>query len=421
MKKRHVWPEGHWNWPIKVTHKHGVRSGQILWVGGQVDLSSRGEVLNAGNLSAQIPKCMASFDRVLQELGSGADDLVKLLCFYVNDGSIDEQRFLESIAKTLPPGARPAVTAIPLPYLAYPGMLVEIEGYAMRGTDDRQLPRSFATGDGLSPLPEPFVQGLRCGKMIFVSAQTPVDAGGRLLKPNDILAQTQQVMRQIARVLSSFGADFNDVVKINRWYVGRGTVADFEPAALACAAHFSEPGPAATGIPLPRHALDGHRIKIEVVAMRGEDGTYLPRRHAWPPSLWDWHVHLPYKHGLKCHDMIFLGGQVSLDKEGRAVHPGNLTAQTRQAMTHIGTILNDLGADYSDVCKVLAFYQGSSSEDDLHSNLSIRSSFFKDPGPATTGVPLPALAYPQMMIEIDIFAMAEPDGASLPKPPRAPC
>jgi enamine deaminase RidA (YjgF/YER057c/UK114 family) len=110
--------------------------------------------------------------------------------------------------------------------------------------------------------------------------------------------------------------------------------------------------------------------------------------------------------------MIFLGGQVSLDKQGRTVHPGSLTAQTREAMTHIGTILGDLGAGYGDVCKVLALYQGSASGDELHSNLSIRSSFFKEPGPATTGVPLPALAYPDMMIEIDIFAMAEPDAAS---------
>jgi enamine deaminase RidA (YjgF/YER057c/UK114 family) len=410
VKKRHVWPKGHWNWPIKVTHKHGVRCGDMLWVGGQVDLTSAGEVRNAGDLAAQIPNCITNFGRVLEDLGSGLPDLVKLLCFYVNDGSLDEQAFLASVAAALPGTARPAVTAVPVPYLAYPGMLVEIEGYAMRGSSDRPLPRTVVdSGAGLSPLPEPFVQGLRCGKMIFVSAQTPVDGAGKLHKPNDILAQTEQVMRQIGRVLGSFGASFGDVVKLNRWYVGHGTIADFEPAALACAAHFSEPGPAATGIPLPRHALPGHLLKIEVVAMRGEDGSYLPRRYAWPESLWDWTVHLPYKHGVKCHDMIFLGGQVSLDKQGRAVHPGNLTAQTRQAMTHIGAILRELGAGYDDVCKVTAMYQGSSSEDDLHKNLSIRSSYFSDPGPATTGVPLPVLAYPEMAIEIDVFAMAEPD------------
>ncbi|MFO0990611.1 MAG: RidA family protein [Hyphomicrobiales bacterium] len=409
MEKQHAWPEGHWDWPIKVSHKHGVRSGEMMWVGGQVDLSSSGEVRHAGDMAKQIPHCIESFDRVLRDLGGDLTDLVKLLCFYVNDGSIEETAFLAMVAKALPEGAKPAVTAVPVPYLAYPGMVVEIEGYAMRKADGCKLARTYAPLSSSSPLPQPFVQGLRAGKMIFVSAQSPVDPQGKVLLAGDIVGQTKQVMRQIGDVLSSFGASFDDVVKVNRWYVGQGTVEDFEPAALACAAHFKEPGPAATGIPLPRHARAGQQIKIEVVAMLGEDGQPLPRRHVWPESLWDWTVHLPYKHGLKCHDMIFLGGQVSLDKQGNAVKPGNLAAQARQAMIHIGTILNELGASYDDVCKVIAMYEGRCGGDDLHANLSIRSSFFKEPGPATTGIPLPKLAYPGMVIEIDVFAMTEPD------------
>ena len=413
MKKRHAWPDGHWDWPIKVSHKHGVRAGDMLWVGGQVDLTSTGEVRNVGDMAAQIPNCIQSFGRVLEELGGDLTDLVKLLCFYVNDGNGDETAFLKAIAKALPPGAKPAVTAVPVPYLAYPGMMVEIEGYAMRKPDGAKLARTYAPAAGLSPLPEPFVQGLRSGKMIFVSAQSPIDADGKVMLAGDIVGQTKQVMRQVGTTLASFGASFDDVVKINRWYVGQGTVEDFEPAALACAAHFSEPGPAATGIPLPRHARPGQQIKIEVVAMLDQDGKRLPRRHVWPESLWDWTVHLPYKHGLKCHDTIFLGGQVSLDKQGRAVEPGNLAAQARQAMVHIGTILNELGASYDDVCKVIAMYEGRCGGDDLHANLAIRSSFFSEPGPATTGIPLPKLAYPGMVIEIDVFAMVTPDRAKL--------
>ena len=176
-----------------------------------------------------------------------------------------------------------------------------------------------------------------------MSAQSPIDATGKVLHPGDIVAQTRQVTRQVGEVLAEFGADYDDVVKLNRWYAGDVGIADFEPAALACAAHFREPGPAATGIPLPRHADEAVKVKVAVVAMLGEDGRRLPRRHAWPESLWDWHVHLPYKHGLHCEEMIFLGGQVSLDKRGRAVHPNDLSAQTHQAMVHIGTILRELG------------------------------------------------------------------------------
>jgi hypothetical protein len=41
--------------------------------------------------------------------------------------------------------------------------------------------------------------------------------------------------------------------------------------------------------------------------------------------------------------------------------------------------------------------------------MCIRSGFFEAPGPASTNIALPVLAYPGMIIEIDAFAMTEPD------------
>ncbi len=319
MKKRHAWPKGHWNWPIKVSHKHGVRCGQMIWVGGQVDLTSEGVVCHPGDLAGQTSAVMANFAQVLKELDASLGDLVKLLCFYVNDGSVDETRFLEMVAASLPAEAKPAITAIPVPYLAYPDMVVEIEGYAMLGENNARLARSYALATGLSPLPGHFAQGLRCGKMIYVSAQSPVDAKGGILHPGKIVDQTKQVMGQIGRALTHFGASFNDVVKVNRWYVGHGTVEDFEPAALACAAHFSEPGPAATGIPIPAHARQGQQIKIEAVAMLGEDGQHLPRRHSWPelPVGLDHPPSLQARPQMRGHDFPRRAGLAEQEGPGR--------------------------------------------------------------------------------------------------------
>ena len=407
MKKQHCWPEGHWNWPIKVSHKHGVRCGEMIWVGGQVDLTPQGEVRNKGDLATQTKNVMANFARVLEGLSCDLQDLVFLQCFYVNDGSVDEAEFLKMVAACLPEGSRPAVNAVPIPWLAYDGMLVEIEGYAMRRENGERTMRTYAPDDLCSPLPRPFATALRSGKMIFVSSQYPRDTSGKLLHKGSMAEQTKAVMAHVGKALKHFGAGYDDTVKINRWYAGGVGIADFEAGAVTCAAHFSEPGPAATGVPVPRHADPDVLIKIGVIAMLGEDGRRLPRKHVWPDSLWDWHVHLPYKHGLKCEEMIFLGGQVSLNKKGEAVNPGDLTAQTHQAMAHIGTILKELGADYEDVCKGMTVYKGDCGPEALNANLPVRASYFKDPGPATTGVPLPALAYDAMVIEIDIYAMKE--------------
>ncbi len=408
MKKQFSWPEQHWNWPIRICHQHGVRAGSMIWVGGQVDLNERGEVQNPFNISAQTVNAMRYFERVLEDLDCDLADLVSLTCFYVNDGSASETDFLQDVARCLPMSCRTTVTAIPVPYLAYEGLMVEIEGIAMRSESGERTMRTYASTETLDYLPKPFVEGLRSGKMIFVSGQLPLNDEHEIACEGDIVGQTQLVASRIASVLSQFGAGFDDIVKINRWYAGGAGIADFEAAAVAFANNFREPGPAATGVPIPRHADESVLIKIAAIAMLGEDGAHLPRTHSWPPGLWDWHVHLPYKHGLKCDGMIFLGGQVSLDSRGQAVHPDDLGAQTHQAMQHIGTLLNDLGANYADVCKILAVYQGDCGAADLNSNLPIRASYFSTVGPASTGVPLPVLAYESMVIEIDAYAMINP-------------
>ncbi|MGB5330704.1 MAG: RidA family protein [Gammaproteobacteria bacterium] len=409
MQKQHSWPEGHWNWPIKLTHKHGLRCGDMIWVGGQVNLTSEGVVLNTHDLATQTAAVVQNIASVLNEFGAGFTDLVYLNAFYVNDGSVDENEFLNMIANSLPAGTRTAITPIPVAYLAYDGMVVEIEAYAMRGTNGETMERSYAPETASGTRPDKFCTALRCGKMIFTSAQSALNSSGNLQGKGSIVKQSRILSSNLKRALNHFGADFDDVVKTNRWYCGGEGIEDFEPAALEFAANFTEPGPAATGIPIPLHANPDELVRIAVIAMIGENGERLPRRHVWPDSLWDWHVHLPYKHGLKCDNMIFLGGQVSLNKKGQAVYPEDLTAQTHQALAHIKTILNELGADYRDVCKIMTVYKGACGAEALNNNLPIRSSYFDDPGPATTGVPLPVLAYEGMCIEIDIYAMAEPD------------
>ena len=180
MKKQHCWPEGHWNWPgIDICHKQGVRCGELIWVGGQVDLTPEGVVCNPGNLGTQTNNVMVNFERVLDGLDCDFQDLVTLLCFYVNDGSMPEAEFLKLVGACLPEGSRPAVNAVPVPYLAYDGLLVEIEGYAMRREDGGRTEKSYAPDTSFSPLQAPFCQAVRSGKMIFVSAQYPIRRRGQ--------------------------------------------------------------------------------------------------------------------------------------------------------------------------------------------------------------------------------------------------
>jgi enamine deaminase RidA (YjgF/YER057c/UK114 family) len=404
--RAHSWPEGHWDWPIHVSHKHGIRCGEMIFVGGQVDLDSRGTVLHPGDIETQTAAAMANLDKVLRGVGADLGDLVKLTVFYQNDGSNDEQRFMANVARQLPtdmPG--PAITAVPLPALAYPGMRVEIEAVAMRGIDGRRLERQTVALRGAAPLPRPLSHGIRCGEMIFVSGLSATDESGAVIAGGDMVRQSQIVMDRIGEVLHGFGAAHADAVKISSYCVGVGPVADREGAARVRARYFDEPGPAMTGIPLPHHALPGLMTRSEVTAMLGKDRRRLPRVHVSPEGHWGWPIHLPYKHGVRCGPMIYLGGQVALNLKGEVIAPGDLVAQTGIAMENIRRVLAGFGAGFDDVVKVTTFYQGGASADQLHKNLSVRSACFTEPGPGTTGVPLPFHAQEKMTIEIEAVAM----------------
>ena len=403
-------PQGTWTDRVSDRFRGGVRSGEMVWLAGQIDAGPHADIRHPGDRAAQVAGAVTNLGAALEGLGCDLTDLVKLLCFYIDDGTGDAS-VLAELASALPSDAHPAVSTVPVPYLAAPAALVLVEGYAMRAEDGTRLARTYAYAADLSPLPDRFASALRCGRMLFVSAQHP--HADPVMGELGIVAQTGEVMARIGAALTALGAGYDDVVKINRWYLGHGKVEDFEPAALACASHFSEPGPAATGIPVPR-LPPGHAVRIEVVAMLDLDGSRLPRRHVWPESLWDWTVHLPYKHGLKCHDMIFLGGQVSLDKHGQALHPDDLPEQIAQAMVHIGTILGELGAGYDDICKLTTAYQGATDLEGLRTGLDARGSWLEAAQPATSDLALPVLAYPAMIVEIDAFAMADPDPSDAP-------
>jgi len=410
MEKQGRLSKNNWSSLIRSNQRNGFGYGSMVLVGGQTDLSTEGQVQNPGDRLVQTVNAMQHCEQKLQSFDCELSDLVSLSFFYVNDGSVDEAGYLQDIAHRLPENCRTTITAVPVPCLAFDGLMVEIEGCAMRRENGTPPARTHVDAENSTLLPPPFVDGLRSDNMNYASGKHSINDAKPGEYRADIVGQTQIVANRIGHVLRQLGADFDDVVKINRWYVGSAGITDFEAAALTFAKNFNEPGPAATGIPIPRHADENVLIKIAVVAMLGQDGGRLPRTYSWPTSLWDWHVHLPYQHGVRCNGMIFLGGQVSLDKRGQALHPDGLSAQAHQAMQHIGTLLRDLGMDYPDVCKVMIFYKVGCGAADFNRVMAICSSYFPSSRPVLAGVPLPELAYESMDIEIDIYAMlSEPE------------
>ncbi|WP_299945140.1 RidA family protein [uncultured Ruegeria sp.] len=402
MARQYSFPDGHWDWPVKLTHHHAVRAGELIFTGGQVDLDAQGNVRNIGDLPTQCANAMAYMATLLQDLDVDFDDLVRLVVYYVGDAA-DESGLMDQLAQIIGVKAQPVISMINMPELCYPDMLIEIEGVAMRGSDGTRTQRQCLRLDDMPPVPPAFSHVVRAGNMVFTGEVSALTPQGTVASPEDVPTQTAQTMERLGRALAAVGADFADVVKLNTFYKDDLLGSDWDRSARLRAEYFADPGPAATGIPVPWFAQDGLTVKIAATAICSTE----TKRFSWPEGHWTWTAPLPYKHGNLCDNVIHIGGQVALDSGANVVHPGDMVAQTRVAMDNLSRVLAEFGATLDNIVKVTTFYQGNASAEALHENLLIRSGSYSAPGPATTGIPVPALIYKDMVIEIEAIAILD--------------
>jgi enamine deaminase RidA (YjgF/YER057c/UK114 family) len=409
-KRNYSWPEGHWDWYQHLAFKHGIRVGDMAFVGGQVDKSSTGEPLHSYDLAAQTAVVIRHIDTVLRGFGVGLANVVKLVAFYATDGNVDEHAFLADIGQHVlacsgaPDGAGPAITLVPLPCLALPGMMVEIEAIAMLGTDGEQLTRTIANPAELAPLPPPFSHGVRCRDHIWTSAQSSWLPDGSLQHSADLVGQTAVALEHVACTLAALGAELDDTVALHTWYRGDGTRATWEPAARKRAEYFTTPGPTTSALSTPSLPR-GEMTRVDAWAIRGADGSRLARTSTPFHAPWQWPASLPNVLGLQCGALVFVGQQVALDAAGHALAPGHLMEQTRRVMEATRTVLASFGLTLDDMVKQNSFYQGAADPATIVSNQRYRSSFYTEPAGASTGVPVPFLPLEDLLVSVETVAM----------------
>ena len=99
--------------------------------------------------------------------------------------------------------------------------------------------------------------------------------------------------------------------------------------------------------------------------------------------------------------VIFVAGQIPWNADGQTVCKGDISGQTRQVFTNIGTVLAEAGATLDDVVKITIFSADIRYRDAIN---QIRTETFKEPYPASTQVAVTSLVDPEWMVEIEAVA-----------------
>jgi enamine deaminase RidA (YjgF/YER057c/UK114 family) len=103
--------------------------------------------------------------------------------------------------------------------------------------------------------------------------------------------------------------------------------------------------------------------------------------------------------------MVFISGQVAMDKEGHLVGKGDLHAQTKQVFENLKTALTAAGATFDDVVKITWYVKGYNPSL-LPTLRDVRDEYVrKEAPPTSTLVGVTSLFQEDYLLEVDAVAV----------------
>jgi 2-iminobutanoate/2-iminopropanoate deaminase len=110
--------------------------------------------------------------------------------------------------------------------------------------------------------------------------------------------------------------------------------------------------------------------------------------------------------GWKAGGLLFLSGQAAIDEQGAIVGVGDFDAQLEATFAAIDRVLAAGGSDRSRIIKVTIYLTDMAN---FPAIVEARRRYFTPPWPADTVVEVRALALPELLLEIDVIALASED------------
>jgi len=342
-----------------------------------------------GDLLAQMRLAYAKIAAILQAAGLSLRHVVRAVEYVSVEGLTDYPPTADlrrELFEAHPPVTSPVVVKRPI----QPTALIEIEVIASR--EGRILVDAAPAMDA--------VQGpLACqvGDVVYLAAEFPYPAGdNEIAAPGDIVGQARQIYENAGRLLQAAGLGWEHVVK---------TVEFLTPAGLD---RYRETGsvrreylgprfPAATGIIMPRLLHPDALLQIDFVASRQPKELINPG--------WSRYDRVTYVPGVKAGNLLCLSGQGAVNPETGAVgHVGDIVGQTRYIYSTLMQVLQAAGVGPEAVVKTIDFVTPAALPR-YRETAHVRREFFQPPYPAATGVVCESLLRPEMLIEVDAWAV----------------
>ena len=390
---------GHFNWPDGAPYAHGVQAGQFLFVGGQVALDAQGHVVGPGDIEAQTRAAFENVTKVLRAAGADWRNVVTMNTFYDQDAEgpqVEEgwKRMTQVRLEFLPKPAGPCGTGLRAK-LPLPDLMIQVEVVAVLHPGHDQRIRLMPEQLWDWPMPGPFTQGWQVGDYVFVGGQVSADRAFNVLGQNNLEVQSRNVSDNIGSVLRLGGTSWENVIRLKAFY----DVSDWEIVQQVHGDYSSGLGPSITAAQTPLAAA-GLLLETEAVAV-------LPGVKKEPIVVSDLYRAQPFIHGWRIGELVFIGAQNGMSRNGAWNEPGDLRAQAQKMYANFGQVLAAAGSDWKHVVKLNTYWSpgvtGLTLAEQYQTVTSVRSDYLGNTRPVETSIRM-GMPYPGCLIQTDGIA-----------------
>lgn len=108
----------------------------------------------------------------------------------------------------------------------------------------------------------------------------------------------------------------------------------------------------------------------------------------------------PYSQAIKVGNLVFTSGQIPIDLATGVFAEGGIKEQTRQSLTNVKAILEEVGLSLANVVKTTVFLADMNDFADMN---AVYAEFFAEPYPARSAVAVKTLPK-GALVEIEVIA-----------------
>ena len=108
----------------------------------------------------------------------------------------------------------------------------------------------------------------------------------------------------------------------------------------------------------------------------------------------------PYSQAIQVGNLVYTSGQIPIDPATGVFAEGGIKEQTRQSLTNVKAILEEVGLTMSNVVKTTVFMADMNDFADMN---SVYAEFFTEPYPARSVVAVKTLPK-GALVEIEVIA-----------------